>query len=396
MHSIYLRSGRERSLQRRHPWLFSGAIRAVDGTPAIGETVAVRSPDGEFLAYAAFSPTSQIRVRVWSFDENEAIDAAFFRRRIERAVASRRNSLLDAHNNAYRLINAESDHLPGLIVDKYDDVLVMQCQSAGVEFHRDMIADVLWDLCKPRCVYERSDAEVRRLEGLEPRSGLLRGKLDDPLVAISENGVTYFVDVEKGHKTGFYLDQRDNRARVASLARDRSVLNCFSYTGGFALSALYGGAKSVVSVDTSAPALALGQKSAAANGFVEERHRWVRADCFDFLRDALRDEQKFSLIVLDPPKFAPSAHHVDKAARGYKDLNLRAMKLLDVGGLLFTFSCSGAIDDVLFRDIVAGAAQDAGIDCAVLASLRAGVDHPVGLHFSEGHYLKGLVVERRS
>jgi 23S rRNA (cytosine1962-C5)-methyltransferase len=388
---IILKSGREKSLLRRHPWIFSGAIERVNGAPASGDTLPVRDATGNFLAWAACNPDSQITARVWSWREAENIDAEFFRKRISNALVARKELKLARNTNGMRLIHAESDGLPGLIVDRYGDVLVMQIGSAGPERWRDTIADVLQELCKPLCIFERSDSDSRALEGLELRIGALRGALPDN-VEVIENGLRFSVDVAAGQKTGFYLDQRDNRALTETLAHDKEVLNCFCYTGGFSLYALRGGAKSVLSIDASAEALQLAQRNLELNGLEPPRAEWQCADVFQALR-TLRDQgRKFDLIILDPPKFAPTAAFADKAARGYKDINLLGFKLLRPGGLLCTYSCSGGISADLFQKIIAGAALDAGVDAQIVHHLHASADHPVLLSFPEGAYLKGLVL----
>ena len=405
---ILLKAGREKSLLRRHPWIFSGAVERVDGAPVSGDTLPVRSAQGEFLAWAAYNASSQITARVWSWREVENIDAEFFRHRISSAVAAR-NALnlanlfpspwggelargpVRGEGEGARLIHAESDGLPGLIVDRYGDVLVMQIGSAGAERWRDTCADILQELCKPACIYERSDSDSRTLEGLELRNGVLRGTLPDN-VEVVENGLRFKVDVAAGQKTGFYLDQRDNRALTETLARDKDVLNCFCYTGGFSLYALRGGAKSVLSIDASADALRIAAENVTRNALDNTHAEWLDADVFQALR-TLRDQgRKFDLIILDPPKFAPTAAFAEKAARGYKDINLLGFKLLRPGGLLATYSCSGGISADLFQKIIAGAALDAGVDAQIVHYLHASADHPVLLSFPEGAYLKGLVL----
>ena len=391
MASIILKSGREKSLLRRHPWVFSGAVGQVNGDPASGATVDVRAADGAFLARAAYSPSSQIRARVWSFDPEETVDADFFRRRILAALARRTTLGLSAASDAFRLVHAESDGIPGLVVDRYGDVLVVQILTAGCEFWRETLADLLLELTGATAIYERSDADVRELEGLLPRVGLLRGVLPAARLTINEYGLKFLVDIEHGHKTGFYLDQRANRNRVGQLAAGRDVLNCFCYTGGFSIHAARGGAKSIVSVDTSADALAAGQENAALNGIQADGLEWLEADVFTGLRKFRDQNRSWDLIVLDPPKFAPTAAQAEKAARGYKDINRLAFKLLRPGGILATFSCSGGIDAALFQKIVASAALDAGVEAQIVETLTQGPDHPVSIHFPEGAYLKGLV-----
>ncbi|AUT66960.1 class I SAM-dependent rRNA methyltransferase [Paraburkholderia hospita] len=398
MNTVTLKPSKEKSLLRRHPWVYANAIDRVDGKPAAGATVLVRAHDGRFLARAAYSPHSQIRARVWSFDESEPVDHAFFKRRVQSALAHRQSMV---HNTgATRLIFGEADGLPGLIVDYYiqDDEtkrgqIVCQFMAAGVEAWKDAIVQALIGATGCPNVYERSDVSIREKEGLEQTVGVLAGDAPPETLIASENGVRYHVDVRNGHKTGFYVDQRDNRALVQELSNDRDVLNCFCYTGGFSLAALKGGAKRVVSIDSSGEALALAQANVTANGFDAERATWLDADAFKTLRRLYDDGERFDLIVLDPPKFAPSREHVDRAARAYKDINLTGLKLLRPGGLLFTYSCSGAIDAELFQKIVAGAAADARVDARILKRLGAGVDHPLLTAFPEGEYLKGLLLQ---
>ena len=390
---LTLKPGRDKSLRERHPWVFSGAIASVDGNPGSGETVDVLRDDGTFIARAAYSPSSQIRARVWTFDAREAIDAGFFARRVARAVDARASMLDPAHTGA-RLIHGESDGLPGVVADRYGDTIVLQLSSAGAERWRDALVDALAAATSARCVYERSDAEVRNLEGLAPRIGLAHGSPPDE-VTLVEGGIAYRVDVVAGQKTGFYLDQRDSRAAVRALAASRETLNVFCYTGGFTLAALAGGTTRVLSIDSSADALALARENVARNPSLDaSRAEWLEADAFSALR-TLRDKAaSFDLVVLDPPKFAPTMAHAERAARAYKDVNLLALKLLRPGGLLATFSCSGGIDAALFRKIVAGAAQDANADATVIGRFGASADHPVALAFPEGEYLKGLLVRK--
>jgi 23S rRNA (cytosine1962-C5)-methyltransferase len=390
MKVIKLREGKERSLLRRHPWVFQGSIAS--GKADAGETVRVESHDGRFLAWAAFSPTSMIRVRAWSFDEAERIDAAFFERRIAQAVALR--ARLPIESDGVRLIHGEADGLPGLIVDRYADVLSAQFLSAGTERWKQTIADLLLKITGLQRLYERSDSGVRSLEGLPPATGWLRGE-GDTAVTIREHSWRLTLDVAEGHKTGFYLDQRDNRQRFAQLVRHfglQRVLNCYCYTGGFSVAALAGGAQRVVSVDSSAPALERARAHVALNGFDLARAEFADADVNQYLRDALKRGESFDAIVLDPPKFAPTAAHADRASRAYKDINRLALKLLAPGGLLLTFSCSGGIGAELFHKIVAGAGLDAGVDGAILQRLEGACDHPTTITFPEGEYLKGLVV----
>lgn len=400
MKTITLREGKERSLLRHHPWVFQGSIAKGGGD--LGETVRVQSHDGQFLCWAAFSPSSQIRVRAWSFDEAERIDASFFARRVQAAVALRQR--LAIPSNGVRLIHGEADGLPGLIVDRYADVLSAQFLSAGTERWKGAIADALVAATGCPFVYERSDSNVRGLEGLQPVTGWLRhpdtaGADPHPTeVTIEENGWQLTLDVAEGHKTGYYLDQRDNRGLFAQLVRQlgcKTVLNCYSYTGGFSVAALAGGASQVTSVDSSGPALARATHHVALNGFDAAAHTALDADVNGTLRQFLNDGRTFDAIVLDPPKFAPSAAHAERAGRAYKDINRLAFKLLNPGGLLLTFSCSGGIGAELFHKIVAGAGLDAGVDGYLLRRLEATSDHPTTVTFPEGEYLKGLAIVRK-
>jgi 23S rRNA (cytosine1962-C5)-methyltransferase len=394
MSALVLKPGREKSLKRRHPWVFSGAIGRVLGKPGAGETVELKSAAGAVLALAAYSPASQIRARVWSFAAGAAIDAAFFKERIAQALQRREGLAAAKHTNALRLVHGESDGLPGLVVDRYADVLVAQFLSAGAERWREAILDALMETSACEAVFERSDAEVRKLEGLAPRVGFARGNREARRCPIVEYGLNFRVDVEAGQKTGFFLDQRENRQRVRALAAGREVLDGFSYTGGFAIAALAGGAKRVTAVESSPAALEVAKENLAANPLDASRVEFVQADVFAQLR-LLRDRNaKFDLVILDPPKFAPTAAQVHKAARAYKDINLWALKLLAPGGLLATFSCSGGVSAELFQSIVAGAALDAGTDAKIIERFGAAADHPVALEFPEGQYLKGLLVVR--
>jgi 23S rRNA (cytosine1962-C5)-methyltransferase len=386
---LILKAGREKSLLRRHPWIFSGAVARVDGEPDMGGTVAVRTSGGAFLAWGAYNPRSQIVARVWSWSEQETPGPALLRALLARAIAMRRDQLADAQ--AVRLVHGESDGMPGLVVDRYGSVLVLQVSSAGAARWRDAIADGLVALTGVRDVFERSDADVLALEGLALQVGVLRGAAPhDPLI-VEEHGLKLAVSVQRGHKTGFYLDQRDNRQLLRALSAGREVLDCFCYTGGFTLNALAGGARRVTAVDSSAEALAAARHNLQRNGLDAGRVECVEADVFQWLRRLRNEGRRYDLIVLDPPKFAPTAALAERAARGYKDINLLALKLLAPGGLLATFSCSGGVPRELFQKILAGAAADAGIDAQILRWLSAAPDHPVALNFPEGEYLKGLL-----
>ena len=386
MIKLILKPGREKSLKRRHPWVFSGAVGKLTGNPQPGDTIAVHSSDGEFLAMAACNPQSNIVARVWDW-EQRAIDAAFFHERVERAVALRAHLL--PTSDTVRLVHAESDGLPGVVIDRYGETVVLQLSSAGAMRWRDALADAVMQAVKPNTLYERSDADVLALEGLQVSVGLLRGTAPASPLLVYELGAMFEVDVPRGHKTGFYLDQRTNRARVRELAEKREVLDCFAYTGGFTVNALAGGAAKVTAIDSSGPALELLQRNVALNKL--PACECIEGDVFQLLRKLRDRARSFDLIVLDPPKFAPTAAHAEKASRAYKDINLLAFKLLRPGGLLFTFSCSGGVSRELFQKIVAGAALDAGVDAQIVEHLSAGADHPVALNFPEGDYLKGLI-----
>jgi 23S rRNA (cytosine1962-C5)-methyltransferase len=394
MATLILHPGKEKSVLRRHPWLFSGAVAQLDGRARPGDTVDVVSHEGRPLGRAAWSPASQIRARMWSFAADETIDHAFFKRRVAASVA-RRDALPElAGQQGLRLIHAESDGLPGVIADRYGDTVVVQLTTAGADKWRAAIADSLQKATGCARIYERSDVEVRSLEGLESVTGWLHGAAPEGDIVIDENGVRMAVDIVGGHKTGFYLDQRENRRRVAELARDRRVLNCFCYTAGFSLQALAGGAREVVSMDSSGPALATAQRNLALNPQLEPvRAIWREADVFAELRNLRAAGERYDLVILDPPKFANTAAHAERAARAYKDINLHAMQLLAPGGLLMTYSCSGGVGADLFQKIIAGAALDAGRTARVVQHLHGAADHPVDLAFPEGEYLKGLLLQ---
>jgi 23S rRNA (cytosine1962-C5)-methyltransferase len=390
MKSIRLKPGKERSALRRHPWIFDSAIAKGKADP--GETVRVESDTGAFLGWAAFSPTSKIRARIWSFDEAQRIDADFFAAHIARAIAAR--SRFDIRSNGMRLIHGEADGLPGLIVDRYDDTLVAQFLSSGTERWKDAIADALLHATGLHKLFERSDSGVRGLEGLQPVTGWLRGEGPTTLT-LREHDWQLSLDIAEGHKTGFYLDQRDSRQKFAEYTRRlqfQRVLNCYCYTGGFTVAALAGGAAHVTSIDSSGPAIERAKANVALNGFDAARTTMMDADVNGSLREFIKQGRTFDAIVLDPPKFAPSAAHADRAARAYKDINRLAFKLLEPGGVLFTYSCSGGIGAELFHKIIASAGTDAGVDGYISERMQGAPDHPMTLTFPEGEYLKGLVV----
>lgn len=390
--SIILKPGREKPVARRHPWVFSGAIERVLGDPQPGDLVQVCTASGEPLALGAFSPQSQIRVRIWTWDTGLVVDEAFMLARIRSALQARRRMGLEAETDAIRLVNAESDGLPGLVVDRYSEWLVMQCLSWGVERWREPLARLMAQETGLSNVYERSDADVRELEGLSSRCGPLLGTAPDGPITIREGDLSFRVDVAEGHKTGFYLDQRENRRRVRAYVADADVLDCFCYTGGFALSALRGGARKVSAVDASPFALVMGRDHLRLNGYPDDAIEWIQADVFQHLRELRDRARKFDVVILDPPKFAPTSAQVERAARGYKDINLLALKLLRPGGYLATFSCSGGVSMEFFQKLVYEAALDAGVQAQLVERFGQDRDHPVSLFFPEAQYLKGMCV----
>lgn len=401
MNRIILKSKRDFSVRKHHPWIFSGAI-ASENNPVlqecgVGETVEIVAANGETLGYGSYSPTSQIRVRMLSFDSTRVPDAAFVAQAVAASVARRAAFFApDSTTTAYRVINAENDGLPGVVADFYAGWVVCQLTSAGAAFWKKTIVEALMKAV-PGCkgVAERTDVDVREKEGLAADDAspfcILAGGEPPELIEIREGAIRYFVDVRKGHKTGFYLDQREARAAVGALAKDRCVLNCFCYTGGFGLAAAAGGAKHITQVDVSHEALALARRNAELMQF--RVFDYAEADVFQYLRSCRDAGKTFDLIVLDPPKFAASKAHVLKAARGYKDINLLAMKLLNPGGILATFSCSGAMTTELFDTVLQEASHDAGRDFQLLTRTRQGLDHPVALNFPEGLYLKGVILQ---
>jgi 23S rRNA (cytosine1962-C5)-methyltransferase len=391
---IILQPGREKSLLRRHPWLFSGAIASLKGPePELGESVEIADAHGQFLAWAAYSPNSQIRARIWSFDQNKPMSKALLEEFLLRCIRRRTESgfIMDGQQ-AFRLINAESDGLPGCVIDVYGTILVCQFLSSGWELWRDSLCELLRQHL-PDCtgILERSDSDSRVKEGLHERKGLLSGVVPSH-VEILENGLRLIIDPWKGHKTGYYLDQRDARAAVTRYSKDREVLNAFCYTGGFGLKALQGGAKHVVQMDVSGDSLEIARQNTVLNGLPLDRVEWSENDVFHELRKYRDRGRQFDLIILDPPKFAESQATLEKAARGYKDINLLGLKLLRPGGLLFTFSCSGLMGAEFFGKIIADAAVDAKRECQIIDRFFQPADHPVAPVFPEGLYLKGLLV----
>ena len=391
MGRLILKKGREKSVLRGHPWIFSGAVAKENGITKNGDTVSVFSSDGAFLAKGAWSSQSQISIRVWTTDENVQIGPDFFDLKIREAISRRKLLGIDHHSNAYRLINAESDGLPGIIVDHYAGYLVCQFLSAGADFWKNEIVDALNRCFAPSGIFERSDTHARKQEGLAISVGNLSGEEPPELIEIYEGNVHFYVDVRKGHKTGFYLDQKSNRELLSGLADNAEVLNCFAYTGGFGLSACSGGAKKIVNIESSGESITLALKNSELNGFESSKFENIEGDVFKWLRTYRDRTRSFDLIVLDPPKFAESQNQLHGALRGYKDINLLAMKLLNPGGKLLTFSCSGHVVPELFRKVVADAATDSGRDVQVIQTLEQSPDHPVMMHFPESNYLKGLL-----
>lgn len=393
--NLFLKPERYKPVRQRHPWIFSGAIQRVDGAPAPGDLVAVRTQGGDYLATGYYNPHSQIRARLLTWDEGETVGPDFWRARLAQALALRQALALEPATTAYRLVNAEADGLPGLIVDRYGDYLVLQCLTLGIERRKAWLVDALVDLLQPAGIVERSDVNVRSKEGLPPAVGLLRGAAPPEQLLIRENGLAYSVDVWHGHKTGHYLDQRDNRARVTEphLVAGGRVLNLFAYTGGFGVYAGVRGAQAVTHVDSSAELLAQAQANMRLNGLDRRQDEYITADAFELLRHYRDSGRRFDVIILDPPKFAHSQADVLAATRGYKDLNWLACRLLEPGGWLATFSCSGLVSADLFQKVVFGAALDAGRDAQIVYTLTQGPDHPVLLSFPEAAYLKGFLLK---
>lgn len=398
---VVIKKGRERPVRQRHPWVFSGAVQRVEGEPEAGDLVEVISSQGELMARGYFNPASQILVRLLAWAQGgqcESIDEEFWRACLTRAIATRTDLLANSNTSACRLVNAESDGLPGLVVDRYGDWLVLQSLTLGVERRKTSLVELLTRVYQSTNlpllgIYERSDVDVRGKEGLEPASGVLWGREPPDLIEILENGHRFLVDVKAGHKTGFYLDQRDNRARVAPYCAGREVLNGFAYTGAFAVYALAEGASVVINVDTSAEALALAERNVALNRPSADLASctYQVADVFGQLRAYRAAKRQFDLIILDPPKFVLSRSHTDRASRGYKDVNWVALQLIRAGGVLVTFSCSGLLPAELFQKILFGAALDAEREVQILERLSQASDHPVLLTFPESEYLKGFV-----
>ncbi len=390
---ITLKPGRDKPVKQFHPWIFSGAIERIEGTPQPGDLVQLLDKNGRFLATAYYNPYSQIRCRILSWDVNETIDTDFWRRKMEQAINGRSALNLTSHTTAYRLIFGEADLLPGLVVDKYGNYLVMQCLTMGIDRRKTMLTELLIELCHPKGILDRSDVDVRKKEGLKQTTGLLWGEAPPDHLIIQENNIQFAVNLMGGHKTGFYLDQRDNRTAVChpNHVQNKDVLNVFAYTGGFGVYAIENGAKQVTHIDSSIDALELAEKNVALNGWERPLDEYLAGDAFEILRHYRDEGIQFDTIILDPPKFAHSRRDIDKATRGYKDLNWLALRLLRPGGTLATFSCSGLISADLFQKIIFGAVVDAARHVQILAQLGQAPDHPIALTFSESAYLKGLL-----
>ncbi|EOU9537800.1 23S rRNA (cytosine(1962)-C(5))-methyltransferase RlmI [Cronobacter dublinensis] len=387
---LVLAKGREKSLLRRHPWVFSGAVARMEGKAAPGETIDIVDHQGKWLARAALSPASQIRARVWTFNANETIDIAFFTRRLQQAQQWRDWLAQKDGLDSYRLIAGESDGLPGVTIDRFGNFLVLQLLSAGAEYQRPALVSALQALYPECAIYDRSDVAVRKKEGMELAQGPVSGELPPDLLAIEEHGMKLLVDIKGGHKTGYYLDQRDSRFATRRYVEGKRVLNCFSYTGGFAVSALMGGCRQVISVDTSQEALDVAKQNVELNQLDLSKAEFVRDDVFKLLRKYRDQGEKFDVIVMDPPKFVENKSQLHGACRGYKDINMLAIQLLNPGGILLTFSCSGLMTTDLFQKIVADAATDAGRDVQFIEQFRQAADHPVIASYPEGLYLKGF------
>lgn len=390
---IILHESRDKSLKRKHPWIFSKAIKEVVNEPSNGADINIYDCNNNFLAVAAYSPNSQIRARVWSFNKDEKIDKDFFKAKILKSYEARKLMLEVTAMSACRIIAAESDSIPGFIVDMYNNYLVLEVLSAGTEFHLKEIVAALREVFPEHNIYERSDVEVRKKEGLELRKGVIFGENPPTEIEITENeNMKLLVDIENGHKTGYYLDQRDNRASLAKYCKGKSVLNCFSYTGGFSLYALKGRALKVANVDVSQRALDTAKRNIVLNHLDPGRVKFIKEDVFKFLRNEKAKNNKYDVIVLDPPKFAESRGQLDKACRGYKDINMLAASIINPGGYLMTYSCSGHMTPDLFQKVVADAILDANREGQIVEYLQQASDHPISTAYPEGLYLKGLVV----
>ncbi|RYG22107.1 MAG: class I SAM-dependent rRNA methyltransferase [Chitinophagaceae bacterium] len=392
MVEIKLKKGKEKAVLQRHPWVFSGALDKIKGKPENGDVVKVISATNDFLAYGYFNDQSRVAVRLLEWDENTAIDKDWYAKKINAAIDSRAHLFSNKETNAYRLIFSEADFLPGLIVDKYADFLSVQILSTGIEAAKATIIDILCKTLQPKGIFDRSDATARTHEGITAENGLLWGEAPAAFIAVKENGITYHINIAEGQKSGFYCDQRDNRRILADYAKGKKILDCFSYSGGFSLNSFKNGAREVTSVDSSALAIETLKQNIDLNKFNIKSHTAIQSDVNKQLRAFKEEGQKFDIVILDPPKYAPSRSALDRAARAYKDLNRLGLLLLEPGGLLATFSCSGAVDIETFKQIIAWAALDAGKEVQVIKQFSQPEDHPVRLSFPEGEYLKGLLV----
>ena len=391
MHSVKLKKGKEKAVRQLHPWVFSGAIDQIKGKPENGDIIRITDSNNDFLAYGFFNSKSRVAVRLLEWNLETEINESWWRRKIKIAV-KHRDELNTEDTNTYRLIFSEADFLPGLIVDRYADFLSVQILTSGIENIKHIILDELQQLLSPKGIFDRSDASARAHEGMEASSGgILLGTEPPEFVGVKENGIFYQVNIAEGQKSGFYCDQRDNRKWVADHVKDKKVLDCFSYSGGFSLNAMAKGAKEVISVDSSALALDTLKRNMGINHFNSIPHRLIQSDVNKQLRAFREVNEKFDVIILDPPKYAPSRSALTKASRAYKDLNRMAMLLLDEGGLLATYSCSGAVDISMFKQIIAWAALDAGKEVQFIQQFSQPADHPVRSSFPEGEYLKGLL-----
>jgi 23S rRNA (cytosine1962-C5)-methyltransferase len=391
--NVILKKGKEKNLLRQHPWVYSGAIHRIEESEKGSSPVRVVSYSNEFLGWGIFSPNSQIRVRLWSFTEAEYPDKQLLKDRLITAVDARKR-FLNQDNTATRLVYAESDGMPGIVIDRYNDFYVCQFLNLAGEYFRKELIQLINELYNPKGIYERSDVKVREKEALPVRTGVLSGDIPEDTVEIMENGLKLLVDIKNGHKTGLYLDQKDNRNIVSYYAKDSDVLNCFCYTGAFSVYALKHGAKSVINADISEPALMIAERNTRINSLPIERLQTVKADLFQLLRDYDEAGRQFDLIILDPPKFIENKSNVIRGARGYKDINMLAFKLLRKGGILMTFSCSGLLDSLLFQKIIADAALDAGCNAQIIRKMTQASDHPIGIFYPEAFYLKGLVLRK--
>ena len=392
MIDVILKKGKEKAALQRHPWIFSGAIDKVKGAPENGEIVKVFAADKSFLAYGYYNSQSRVAVRLLEWDEETTVDKNWYQQKLKNAIASRAHVLNNEDTNTCRLVFSEADYLPGLIVDKYADFLSLQILSAGMENVKETIINILRSLLNPKGIFDKSDAGARKHENLEPEQGLLWGEEPPEFIEVKENGIVYHINIADGQKSGFYCDQRDNREILAAYTEGKSVLDCFCYSGGFTLNSLKAGASHVTSVDSSALAIETLQHNLKLNGFSETMQTSVQSDVNKQLRVFKEENQKFDVVVLDPPKYAPSRSALDRAARAYKDLNRLGMMLLEPGGILATYSCSGAVDMETFKQIIAWAALDAGREVQILKQFHQPEDHPIRMSFPEGEYLKGLLL----